>query len=113
MKNSAVKCGRGNKTCRSGFNKLTLVFYIFVGCMVAGVGVYYLGILNSKAQIGFETAALEDKLNSSKEINKNLEVAASELQQVTRVQEAAGKLGMILTGKVDYLSVKKSDLATR
>jgi cell division protein FtsL len=72
-----------------------------------------LGILNSKAQIGFETAELEERLNNSKEINKNLEVVVSELQQVTRVQEAAGKLGMILTGKVDYLSAKKSDLAKR
>jgi len=90
-----------------------MAFYVFIVCLVVGAGVYYLGTLNKKAQIGFETAELEAKLNDLKEDNKNLEVAALELQQVVRVQEEAGKLGMVATGKVNYLTIKANDLARR
>lgn len=87
--------------------------FLLLVCLVAIGGLYCLGLMNSKAEVGFKMSGLQAKLNNLKEINKNLEVESSELAGVSRVQAAAMKLGMINTERVEYLTAKEAGLARR
>ena len=112
-KNTIMNSERRGKTNRAGFSQWLNVFYVLAICLIVGLGVCYLGILNSKAESSFRVADLEKKLVDLKETNKNLEVAASELQQVARIQEKAGALGLVATEKAEYLSAATQGLAQR
>ena len=73
----------------------------------------YLGVINSRATMGYKISELEDKLTIAHEVNEKLSIQTIELQQVGRVEEIAMFLKMVETGEVDYLSVDKEGLALR
>lgn len=71
--------------------------------MVAAGGVYYLGLINDKATAGYRLADLEGRIFELKEINQKLELEMIELEQISRVEEEAGKLNMVLAEEISYL----------
>lgn len=111
--NLKMKNERREKVKRAGAGRWMNIFYILFFCLIFGSGICYLGILNSKAESSFRVADLENELADLRETNKNLEVVASELQQVARIQEAAGALGLVATERAEYLSVGSQGLAQR
>lgn len=81
--------------------------------LVAVMGVYYLGLINNKATVGYKISKLETKANDLAETNRNLELQIIDLQQTTRIEQRAKDMAMVPADKVEYLAVQEEKVAVR
>ncbi len=75
---------------------------IMIGLAVVG-SLAYLIIINRVATSGFEIKALEQKVESLKQINRKLQLEATGLQSLTKVEASAQALGLTEVAQVEYL----------
>ena len=75
---------------------------IMIGLAVVG-SLSYLIIINRVATSGFEIKALEQKVETLKQTNRKLQLEATELQSLTKVESSAQALGLTEVAQVEYL----------
>jgi hypothetical protein len=111
-----LKKGKNIKQCRikrqAGFLRQSTCSIIMLVLIVVG-GVYYLGLINNKATVGYRMADLEGQITGLTEVNQKLELELIELGQITRIERAAEDLAMVVSEEVDYLATSEEGLAVR
>ena len=81
--------------------------------LVAVMGVYYLGLINDKATVGYKISKLQTEASDLAEINRNLELQIIDLQQTARIEERAKGMAMVQADNVEYLAVQQEKVAVR
>lgn len=105
-----IQAGRSSR--QAGFFRLSSCIMVMMMLVAVG-GVYYLGLINSKATVGYRMADLEGKITSLKEVNQKLELELIGLQQITRIEKEARQMAMVVSEEVGYLSSEEEGLAVR
>ena len=81
--------------------------------LVAFMGVYYLGLINDKATVGYKISKLQTEASDLAETNRNLELQIIDLQQTARIEERAKGMAMVQADNVEYLAVQQEKVAVR
>lgn len=91
------------------YSVLHLNVFLLTAVLVFGIAYFF--EINALSTKGYEIRQLEQKIKTLEVENKHLEVQASNLQSISRIQEHAEKLNFIPIGKAQY--IKDSDFALK
>lgn len=89
----------------------TKAFNISVLAAIIFFGFLYFFEINALGTKGYQIRNLEQQINKVQEDQKNLQIKASDLQSINRIQEQAQALNFVPTGNIIYL--KNSDFALK
>ncbi|MFA6382645.1 MAG: hypothetical protein WCX08_05265 [Candidatus Buchananbacteria bacterium] len=79
--------------------------------LIAVAGISYLIQINSLATKGYQIKELENRVAELSQENSDLQLDALSLQSMGAVKEKVDKLGLVASGKADYLQTTPVALA--
>ena len=77
------------------------------------LGVYYLGLINDRATVGYKILKLETRAKELAEINRNLELTIIDLRDMNRISRRAGQMKMVAAENTEYLTAVDEGVAMR
>jgi len=84
-------------------------FRVFIVCSTVALTLIYLVSINNTATKGIEISQMERAINSLDEENRALEIQASQLRSLERIEKLSNEeLNMVAAGSYQYLPVMTS-----
>jgi cell division protein FtsL len=81
--------------------------------VVVFMGAYYLMLLNDKATVGYKISKLDNRVADLSDINRDLELRVIDLRGVSRIEQRADEMHMVVAENVEYLSESDGSFARR
>lgn len=105
---AAAQTAQRTKT-KTKYSILHLNIFLLAAILIFSVT--YLLEINSLSTKGYNIKQMEQKIKTLEVENKHLEVQASNLQSISRIQGQAAKSNFVPIGRADY--IKDSDFALK
>lgn len=92
---------------RFPYTGFIFVFLVFI------VGGVYLASANDRATKGYEIRTLEQKITDLQERQRDMNVAVSDLNALSRIQDESRRMGLVEARDVTYVKSKRGAVARR
>ena len=105
----AIPTTFGKRKTKSSISTYRLNLAIIASTMI--LGLVYLFVINGLGTKGYQIRKLEEQVRAIENDQKNLQLQASDLQSINRIEAAAKQLNFVPNSNVTYL--KDSDFALK
>ena len=105
----AIPAGVSRRKTKSAVSSYRLNLAIIASSMI--LGLVYLFVVNSLGTKGYQIRKLEEQVRVIESDQKNLQLQASDLQSINRIQAEAKQLNFVPNSNVTYL--KDADFALK